>query len=135
KAPDGSTVFGTTGYAGSNNADFGAIQLTQAGTYTLVADARGDNTATYQFQIFDATPDVQTTNVGDVATGAIDNPGDTDLWHFSATAGQTIYFDAQDITGSNSLNLDFVLKAPDGSTVFGSTGYAGAPNYADYGSV
>ena len=48
--PDGRTIFSRTAAAESfNNADFGPIVATKNGTYSLIVDGIGDDTASYQF--------------------------------------------------------------------------------------
>ena len=52
QAPGAGTVFTDWGVGGAADAaDHGPALLAEAGTYTLVVDGRGDDTATYQFQV------------------------------------------------------------------------------------
>ena len=87
-APDGATVL-TAESSPFASLDRGPLELTQTGTFTLIADGKDDDTPTYQFQLWDVPPPTVTTiNLGDVADGAIETPGSVDHWQFQAEAGQ-----------------------------------------------
>ncbi|MEZ4731122.1 MAG: Ig-like domain-containing protein [Caldilineaceae bacterium] len=85
--------------------DPGVKTLTVGGTYTItVGDAGNQNTGAYQFQIWDVpAAQIFTVNVGDTVSngapgagaGNIETPGVKDIYHFTATPGQQIYFDVQ----------------------------------------
>ncbi|MEZ4869087.1 MAG: Ig-like domain-containing protein [Caldilineaceae bacterium] len=91
--------------------DPGVQMLTVGGSYTItVGNDRGDGTGAYQFQIWNVpAPQVFNINVGDVVAdgapgagaGNIETPGVRDIYHFSASAGQQIYFDVQQAINAN----------------------------------
>ncbi|QEH35011.1 Calx-beta domain protein [Aquisphaera giovannonii] len=74
--------------------------LTQSGTYRLVVDGSGSAAGAYQFRLVDAAqaPTVAYTP-GAVQSGTLDPTTETDLYRFTATAGQKIAFDALTNTG------------------------------------
>ena len=87
------------------------------GTYKLIVDGKGDGTSTYRFKIWNVPPPEQfTINIGDIinidipSTGAgrIEQPGVYDVYTFSATAGQQIFFDVQ--AASNFTGISWSLR-------------------------
>ncbi len=82
--------------------DPGVQTLDQGGTYTLiVGNDSGPATGTYGFKIWHVPPPDQfTINIGDTVSqdapgegaGMIESPGAKDEYTFTATAGQTVYF-------------------------------------------
>jgi len=109
-APDGRTeVFNIY------NNDQGPVVLEQAGAYTLVVDPDSANKPTYEFIVWDIDPPV--VEGGPIEFGAFVNgelkiPGQTAVYTFEGTAGQTIFFDVQ----TTSEGTYFNLIAPDGRT-------------------
>ncbi|MCY2989176.1 MAG: PKD domain-containing protein, partial [Planctomycetota bacterium] len=100
----------------SNYLDRGPLTLPENGTYTLeLTGLNNQSTPSYQFQLWNVpAPDERTIGVGDVAQGAIETPGTSDVWRFDATANQTVLVDFQQISGGGTLEVR--LGAPDGTT-------------------
>jgi len=118
RAPDGTTVYSATNQV-ARMLDSGPLPLDQTGTYTLELDGYADKTPTYRFQVWDVpAPDVSVISVGDVADGQIETPGVWDVWHFDASAGQTLFVDFHQLTGGT---LEVELRAPDDSIVYSAT--------------
>lgn len=121
-APDGAIIFQTCLGCGQP----GVKTLPQAGTYELtVQDHRDDGTGTYQLRLWDVpAPDEFTVAIGDTiadgtpgpGAGNIELPGAHDIYRFSATAGQTVFFDLQEAAGLSQITWQ--LEAPDGTVLF-----------------
>ena len=83
----------------------GVVTLAQGGLYTLVIKGLANQEpATYQFQLWHVpSPQRFTLQVGDTVAdgspaagaGKIESPGVKDIYHFTATPGQPIFFDLQ----------------------------------------
>ncbi len=98
--------------------DAGVYTLTTGGTYIL-AIGEGGSTATgaYQVQLWDVPPpDVFAISIGDVISddvpgpgaGNIESPGAKDIYHFTATPGQSVFFDTQAQSGLSLMNWSLV---------------------------
>ena len=107
------------------NTDQGVHELPLDGTYTLTIGADdNDHFGTYQFQLWNV-PASQSfaIQIGDlVADGApsagagnLESPGVRDVYTFSATAGQKVFFDLQ--AGGN-VGVDWILTDPLDGVVF-----------------
>ncbi|HXG09846.1 MAG TPA: cohesin domain-containing protein [Gemmataceae bacterium] len=135
QSPSGATVI-TTAPA----SDLGPFTLPEAGTYRLVFDYPGENTGSYSFRLLDvAAPPVATVTLDTTVTDAV-NPGlEADLYRFSGTAGQRLFFDsllvpsgsgtwqlfgpANQFVASNTLGFDFEATLPaDGTYVLALQG-------------
>jgi len=122
-APDGTVVFDTC----LGCTEPGVKTLAQGGTYVLtVGDTREDSAGTYRFQLWNVPPPNEfTINIGDVISdsvpgpgaGRIEVPGAEDIYRFTATAGQLVFFDLQGYKGLSS-QVNWRLNAPDGTEVF-----------------
>jgi hypothetical protein len=120
EAPDDSEVFE------DNLRDSGLVDLPQPGIYKLtVGDDNSGGTGTYSFKLQGVPlPDRFTINIGDTVSstvpgngsGNIEEPYVKDIYSFTATAGQRIFFDAINSSNSSFL-IDWKLRAPDGSIV------------------
>ena len=101
--PSGSEVFSAYFPSG----DYGPYTLTQAGTYTLTIYGSGTNTGAYDFSLDDlsaATPIALTAGSGTTVTGTLATGLTTNLYSFSGTAGQLVYFKGlQDSPGSSAI--------------------------------
>lgn len=134
-------VFWTTAYAGEPDIADRDVTALEAGDYKLTVDARLDDLATYQFKILEVPPpDVRQIAIGDEAAGAIEGPGNTDEYLFTAAPGQRIFLDVLETTGDRvALYLDFTLvpvpQSDPPTQVFKSTAYANVPNNGDVGPV
>ena len=85
--------------------DQGPLVITATATYTLLVGRDTDDIGTYGFQIWDVPdPDVFAISVGDSVSqnvpgqgaGQIETPAVRDIYTFSATAGQSLFFDGPD---------------------------------------
>ncbi len=101
--------------------------LQRGGIYVLTVDADNTNIGTYQFQILDVPlPQEFTINIGDVVSngvpgtgaGNIEAPGVVDVYRFTATAGQQVYFDLQQ-SDLSAFDADWELRDEGGDRVFG----------------
>ncbi|OYY60760.1 MAG: hypothetical protein B7Y51_11290, partial [Burkholderiales bacterium 28-67-8] len=92
-----------------------------AGDYTLTIDAAADTTGSFAFRLLDlasATP----ITPGTATTGSLSPGNETDLYKFSAAAGDSFYFDAQ-LFSATSDGL-WRLYGPAGNVVFANYGFA-----------
>lgn len=114
-APDGfSEVFSYIGVS-DGTADAGPFTLKQDGTHVFSIDPRDDKTIDYGLVVWDIDPLVIEGGVIELDTllsGSIDTPGQSVVYMFEATAGQSIALDFQTL----SETTDFILLAPDGVT-------------------
>ena len=91
----GGNLVSDRSFAGSDSVDFGgtvAMDLT-AGDYNLSVDGVGDTTGAYSFRLIDlakATP----LTLGAAVNARLDPARETDAYKFSASAGQSVYFDS-----------------------------------------
>jgi hypothetical protein len=92
-----------------------------AGDYTLTIDAAGDATGSFAFRLLDVA-DATPITPGTAATGSLSPGNETDLYQFSATAGQSFYFDAQ--LFSATTDGMWRLFGPAGNLVFSNYGFA-----------
>jgi hypothetical protein len=85
--------FAATGWSGNPTVDL------VPGDYTLTVDGTGDATGSYAFRILDlaAAPVLP---LGTPATATLDPGNITALCQFPAQAGDKVYFDSQNITGT-----------------------------------
>ncbi|MBL9171014.1 MAG: hypothetical protein JNN07_25000, partial [Verrucomicrobiales bacterium] len=117
-------VFAAVDQCGSGP-DVGIVTLTNAGTYSLTVYGILDFTTPYAFQIVPVVPQQFALNLGQTVTngvpaagaGNIESPGATDTYTFTATAGQTVYFDEMTGFGCNPF-LRWRLVNPQGGQVF-----------------
>ena len=90
--------------------------LAESGQYTLLVRGSGDDLSSYQFIIYDVPAPVTTAvAVGQTVNGQIAVPGEYDIYTFSASAGQSLYFENQ--TASYA-PLDWKLTSPSGIVIF-----------------
>ena len=110
---------------GLGSAEPGVIVLPATGTYTVtVGDDDDDAVGTYSFTIWSVPPDdLFAISIGDVVSdgvpgvgaGNIEVPGARDVYTFSGTAGDTITFDEQVVTGP--LFLAYEITDPSASVL------------------
>ena len=120
--PQGTTLFRDCIACG----DPGRLTLTEGGVYTLTVGTQTSSAVgTYQFQLWSVPPPDQfAIAIGDVVSidnpgvgaGHIESPGAEDEYTFSATAGQIVTFDMQQINGTGGLR--WTLKDAVGGIVF-----------------
>ncbi len=136
KDANGATIFNSEGHPDFGHGDEGPVTLDLAGTYTLVVDGQGDVTASYQFQIWDvpaATP--LAIELDELVAGSIDTPGSSKQYQFTATAGQSIYFDLQATGEPSAAFLRYRLQDANGAEVFSSLVQFGFPFQGDRGPI
>ncbi|TXT25308.1 MAG: hypothetical protein FD134_1119, partial [Gallionellaceae bacterium] len=85
-----------------------------AGEYQVTVDAPADATGAYRFQLVDLTTATAITP-GIPAAGALSPGNETDLYQFSANAGDRFYFDSQQYGTSDAR---WRLIDPTGSQIF-----------------
>jgi serine/threonine protein kinase len=128
----GSELFNTCLQCG----DPGLIALEHGGTYTItVGNKSGAGTGTYTVKLWSvAPPDEFDINIGDTVTngfprdgaGFISVPGEQDIYHFTATAGQTLTFTiTQPPTGND--NINWRLTDENGRELFNTCLQCGDP--------
>ncbi|GBF86366.1 Ig-like domain-containing protein [Aphanothece sacrum] len=90
------------------------ITLTSDGTYFLVAAGSNNTSISYSFEM--VTPETSTTaiNLGETVNGNISEPGEIDIFTFTANAGQRLYYDG--LTGNSF--IDASLLSPSGASLF-----------------
>ena len=82
-------------YLGGTSGDRAPITLTEAGTYQIQIDNSGDSTGEYSFRILDLASASELT-LGEVKTGTLTESNSTDLFTFTAQAGQKFFLDGQE---------------------------------------
>lgn len=118
---DNVQIVAPTRLSQSDANDGGDILSLDAGTYTLRVDGEGDFTGDYQFRLLN-TKNAQLVDPGTRIDGVLELSGrETDLFQFEATEGAELFFDAQSLSGGAAT---WQLVDPDGSTVFGPSGFS-----------
>jgi RHS repeat-associated protein len=97
-----------------------------AGTYTLTVAASGSATGAYQFRLWNLAQ-VQPLTPGTPVNGELNPANETDLYRFTAAAGDRFIFDVQ--AHSATFGTSWRLIDPHGSTLF-NTGFSG-PEFSD----
>jgi RHS repeat-associated protein len=88
-----------------------------AGNYTLTVDASAANTGQYRFRLWDLS-EIPTITPGVAFDGEIDPANETNLYRFTANAGDRFYFDSISRTGAPSAQYRLIDQY--GVNVFGS---------------
>ena len=99
--------------------------LASGGAYTVIASANADSTGTYGFEIWPVTDQSFNFSIGDIVSagapaagaGTIESPGTHDVYTFTATPGQTVFF--EDRGSSNYRNIRYDVYDPAGNLLFG----------------
>jgi hypothetical protein len=121
---NGDTVFDDNGFC---SGDPGLHVLTLGGDYTITAFGQGSTTGTYSFIVWEVNPtdmfaigleEVVSDGVPGPGAGNIEEPGTSDVYTFSASAGTEVYFD--ELSGACGIRWDCVDA--NGDTVFTDTG-------------
>ncbi|MCP9934861.1 cadherin-like domain-containing protein [Cyanobium sp. Candia 9D4] len=102
-------------FSGSINFDY-EFTTPEAGTYLLQIEGNS-NTATpvsYSFQLVTPTTTSTPLTLGSVVSGSITELGEQDIYTFSGTAGQRLFFDA---TVNNTRSILATLRSPSGTTL------------------
>jgi protocatechuate 3,4-dioxygenase beta subunit len=104
--------------------DPGLLRLSQGGTYTItVGMDEGNQTGSYQFQLWNIIQDDFSIEIGDTITpddpgggsGVIETPGARDTYTFPAAPGQEVLFDLQEQTDVG--HVSFRVVDEEGSEV------------------
>lgn len=112
------TLVGGRPFASTDAHDFAQpVFEVDAGDYTLVIDGSGDTTGPYSFRLVDLASAVAIA-LGTPVSGELSPTRATDLYQFSGTAGQRLYFDALSASGFNNANPVVMLVDPYGNQVF-----------------
>jgi hypothetical protein len=107
----GTYLFGEWLDTGQN---VGRQVLTRGGTYTLIATGYADYTGTYSLKIWPVSDQTFALNVGDVVTngvpapgaGNIETPGAHDIYTFTASPEQLVYFEDRGASSSGNIRYD-----------------------------
>src|SRR5258706_1915398 len=128
----GSEIFNTCLQCG----DPGLFTLEHGGTYTVtVGNKSGAGTGTYTVELWSvAPPDEFDINVGDTVSngfpqdgaGFISVPGEQDIYHFTAAAGQTLTFTVTQPPTTND-NINWRLTDENGRELFNTCLQCGDP--------
>jgi len=109
----------------NSNQDVGRQTLIRGGTYTLIASGNVNNTGTYSLKIWPVADQSFILNIGDVVTnglpafgaGNIETPGAHDLYTFTASPEQLVYF--EDRGASNNRNIRYDVYDSNRVLLFG----------------
>src|SRR5439155_1034065 len=105
KKPDGSYLWGTSGWCGNNNfIDLGETTLPATGTYTLYINPQSTATGSETLTFYRVPADYSgSLSIGGSAvTFAISTPGQNAWLPFAGTAGKGIHLIASQVTIPNS---------------------------------
>ena len=98
----GRAIFGRT----TSLVDTGPFSL-PGGDYTLCLTAEGSQTPDYELVLLEVEDDFAAIALGDTVDSAIDSPGQSDTYAFSAASGQVIRLDF--VSSSNPLRLNWSI--------------------------
>jgi hypothetical protein len=79
--------------------------IPKAGVYNLLVDGSSTNTVTYSFQVNTPTVTTNPLTLGTAVTGGIGEAGEEDVYTFTGTIGQRLYFDSLDDAFSTTIQL------------------------------
>ncbi|HRI16233.1 MAG TPA: hypothetical protein PLX89_24825, partial [Verrucomicrobiota bacterium] len=88
--------FGSFGLTG----DF-EVTLPRTGNYLLAIGGNSASPVPYSFQVVGFQVTTAAVTLGTTVTGTLAKPGDRDLFTFTGTAGQRLYYDALDLSPEN----------------------------------
>ena len=96
----GGTAVGARSFASSDSVNVGVnpVISVPAGEYTLTVDGNGDLTGAYAFRLSELSSATPITP-GTPFSGSLDPGNETDLYRFTASAGEQFYFDALTVGG------------------------------------
>jgi hypothetical protein len=86
-----------------------------AGSYTMNVDRSGDGVGVYSFRMLDLST-AATLTLGSTVTGNLTPASETDAYQFSATAGNSVFFDLQQ--QDNMPNASWRLVGPTGIELY-----------------
>ncbi|MEG5129330.1 putative Ig domain-containing protein [Microcoleus sp. ARI1-B5] len=121
--PYGKQIFDYGGLSSDNE----KTALPSSGEYTLILSGKNASNNNYNLRI--VTPDIVTApyKVGDTVSGTIGEAGEQDIYAFTGTIGQKLWFDSLE---NSPANLTLKLVDPDGEIIFGDW-YNGQYAYSD----
>ncbi|MEC4811704.1 MAG: putative Ig domain-containing protein [Scytonema sp. PMC 1069.18] len=141
-SPTGNTIFNPGYLSGYSTADIGPFTLTETGTYNLLLSGEKDTPTGYRFRLWDLA-DARSMELNKQVKENLLRGNDTNLYKFTGTAGQRLYFDG--ISGSDArwklyrpgdrsvladhyITDDFELLLPtDGEYILAVSGYGNTP--------
>jgi hypothetical protein len=94
--------------------DIGRQTLARGGTYTLIASGYANYTGTYSLKIWPVSDQTFGINIGDVVTngvptagaGNIETPGVHDVYSFTASPEQLVYFEDRGASNNGNIRYD-----------------------------
>src|SRR5262249_26386824 len=113
--PAGTAVNARSFVSSDSGGNSNPVVSVPAGDYTLTTDLPGDQTGTYAFRLWDlaqATP----LTPGTPVSGSLSPANETDLYRFTASAGDRFFFDVLARTNPGSSN--WRLIDPYGNVLF-----------------
>ena len=114
-----STVEGRTVVSRTTSlADRGPLAL-QAGDYTLSVVGEGGATGDFEFRLVEVVDEAIDIVVGEVVASAIDAPGQSDVFTFTAAANQVVLLDF--LASSNTFGINWFLRDSLGRSIFSRT--------------
>ncbi|MGD1919487.1 MAG: beta strand repeat-containing protein [Pleurocapsa sp.] len=122
---------GQSTYLTSTQSDRAPITLTEAGTYQIQIDNSGDSTGDYSFRVLDLANATDLT-LGTTTTGTLANLNSTDLFSFTAEAGQKFFLDGQGTTFNGTYTIYNQVNQAIVSRTFGFDGEFTAENAGTY---
>ncbi|WP_094583979.1 Calx-beta domain-containing protein [Synechococcus sp. BO 8801] len=102
-------------FSGTINFDY-EFTTPEAGTYLLQIEGNSNTTTpvSYSFQLVTPTTTSTPLTLGSVVSGSITELGEQDIYTFSGTAGQRLFFDA---TVNNTRSILATLRSPSGTSL------------------
>ncbi|XZE56605.1 carboxypeptidase regulatory-like domain-containing protein [Planctomycetaceae bacterium SH139] len=115
--PNGNFVFASQAIPSDpDQGDFGPFRLDFAGNYEIQVFAHPDSDPLYSYEINDAPIDSAELLLNRSNSGAIDHPGELDIWRLNAKQAAIYELEMLSVIGEGPLEL--ILQAEDGRTVF-----------------
>jgi hypothetical protein len=110
----------------SDSYEFGnanpVIDVPLAGSYQLRVRGNGNTTGNYSFRVLNLADGVAVTP-GTPLTASLDPSNETDVYHFTANAGDRLFFDRQTLSPANSGWVSWRLLDPYGRQVWGPANF------------
>ncbi len=141
-SPSGNVIFNPGYWEGYSTANVGPFTLTETGTYTLLLGGEKDTPTGYRFRLWDLA-DAHELELNKKVKENLLRGNDTNLYKFTGSTGQRLYFDAisgsnanwtlyrpgnQEVLANNNINTDFEVVLPtDGEYILAVSGYSNTP--------
>ncbi|MEJ1929429.1 putative Ig domain-containing protein [Nostoc sp. NIES-2111] len=141
-SPNGNVIFNPGYGEGYSTANVGPFTLTETGTYTLLLGGEKDTPTGYRFRLWDLA-DAHELELNKKVKENLLRGNDTNLYKFTGSTGQRLYFDAisgsnanwtlyrpgnQEVLASHNINTDFEVVLPtDGEYILAVSGYSNTP--------